>query len=414
MLVLAARGVWTAAEQHHQAMALESGHVALPAVYTAFAGAHLAAAKGDAAAVLAAVAPLLALSAREAVDEPGFWPWQDVYAEALVDLGRLEEAERFLPAHEALAHERGRRSMIARLARARARLEAARGDDDAAQAAFLRSSELLGEVAMPYERALTELAHGQFLRRRRQRRAAVEVLANARDRFATVGARPALERCERELKASGLAPEAAGGQGRRTTHPAGADRHAPGHRRHDQPRDRGRADLSTKTVEVHLTRLYAKLEVPSRTELRARARRGELELARTYSLAQSASRGGSAPADAFARGQDHPAGRTKAVRRSRRPRGPTRAPPWPRRSQPAGGVRGVVGCGRSRSQKWAVVELLGRHVVTESTAGTEGGAARLGRRISKAAPPPGAFAALTEPPCASTIVPDAFVSAGTR
>ena len=144
MLVLAARGVWTAAEQHHQAMALESGHVALPAVYTAFAGAHLAAAKGDAAAVLAAVAPLLALSAREAVDEPGFWPWQDVYAEALVDLGRLEEAERFLPAHEALAHERGRRSMIARLARARARLEAARGDDDAAQAAFLRSSELPG------------------------------------------------------------------------------------------------------------------------------------------------------------------------------------------------------------------------------------------------------------------------------
>ena len=154
MLVLAARGVWTAAEQHHQAMVLECGHVALPAVYTAFAGAHLAAAKGDAAAV-AAVAPLLVLSAREAVDEPGFWPWQDVYAEALVDLGRLEEAERFLPVHEALAHERGRRSMIARLARARARLAAARGDDDAAQTAFVRSAELLGEAGMPYERALT-------------------------------------------------------------------------------------------------------------------------------------------------------------------------------------------------------------------------------------------------------------------
>ena len=39
----------------------------------------------------------------------------------------------------------------------------------------------------------------------------------------------------------------------------------------------GELMLSTKTVEVHLTRLYAKLEVASRTELRARARNGEFE-----------------------------------------------------------------------------------------------------------------------------------------
>ena len=46
--------------------------------------------------VLSALEPILALPAREAVDEPGVWPWQDLYADALVDLGRLEEAERFL------------------------------------------------------------------------------------------------------------------------------------------------------------------------------------------------------------------------------------------------------------------------------------------------------------------------------
>ena len=40
----------------------------------------------------------------------------------------------------------------------------------------------------------------------------------------------------------------------------------------------GELMVSIKTVEVHLTSVYTKLEVTSRTELRARARRGELEI----------------------------------------------------------------------------------------------------------------------------------------
>ena len=36
-----------------------------------------------------------------------------------------------------------------------------------------------------------------------------------------------------------------------------------------------------KTVEAHITRLYAKLDVRSRTQLKARARNGELELTLT-------------------------------------------------------------------------------------------------------------------------------------
>jgi DNA-binding NarL/FixJ family response regulator len=130
---------------------------------------------------------------------------------------------------------------------------------------------------MPYELALTELAHGQFLRRRRQRRAAVEVLANARDRFTAMGALPALERCERELEASGLSPKRPTGKG-------------PGQL---TPREmtvlrlviEGLANreiarelmVSVKTVEVQLTSIYGKLDVASRAELRARARSGDLE-----------------------------------------------------------------------------------------------------------------------------------------
>jgi len=179
--------------------------------------------------------------------------------------------------HEALARERGRRSMTARLARARARLEAARGFDDLAHDAFELSTETLSQISMPYELALTELAHGQFLRRRRQRRAAAELLANARDRFEAVGARPALERCERELDATGLSPHRPTGRGLERLTPQEltiARLVVAGMTNREIA---GELMLSTKTVEVHLTRLYAKLEVASRTELRARARNGEFE-----------------------------------------------------------------------------------------------------------------------------------------
>ena len=37
------------------------------------------------------------------VDAPGFWPWQDLYAEALVGVGRVDDADAFLAPHEALA-----------------------------------------------------------------------------------------------------------------------------------------------------------------------------------------------------------------------------------------------------------------------------------------------------------------------
>jgi DNA-binding CsgD family transcriptional regulator/tetratricopeptide (TPR) repeat protein len=278
VLVLAARGTWPAAEHHLEAMRLEDGDATLPAVYTAVAAAHLAGAMGDAGAVVSALSPILTLNERDAVDEPGFWPWQNLYADALVDLGQLDEAEQFLTRHELIACDRGRRSMIARLARARARMEAARGRETLAHDAFSVSSGILGDLSMPYELAMTELAHAQFLRRRRQRRAAAETLANARDRFAALGAYPALERCERELEATGLAPNRPTAKGAKRLTPqeltvarlvlAGMTNREIA----------GELMLSIKTVEVHLTRIYAKLDVASRTQLRARARKGELEM----------------------------------------------------------------------------------------------------------------------------------------
>src|SRR4051794_35108788 len=67
----------------------------------------------------------------------------------------------------------GARSALARFARLRGRLEAARGNRQEAEAALGRSIETFRELAMPYELALGELALGQVLRRTRRRRAAV-------------------------------------------------------------------------------------------------------------------------------------------------------------------------------------------------------------------------------------------------
>ena len=140
------------------------------------------------------------------IDEPGFWPWHDLYGDALVALGRAAEADAFLRPHEALAAERGRAAPIAKLARVRGRVEATLGRREHAKAAFKRALEHIEPLGMPYEQALIEYAHGQFLRRNGRRRAAADELTRARDTLADLGARPALERCERELATCGLTP----------------------------------------------------------------------------------------------------------------------------------------------------------------------------------------------------------------
>src|SRR6476659_10971914 len=96
-------------------------------VALAMAGARIGEARGVPGDVLAALQPVRNFPLRDAADEPGFWPWQDLYADALVAVRRVPEADAFLRPHEDLAAKRGRRSTIARLARSRGGIEAAAG-----------------------------------------------------------------------------------------------------------------------------------------------------------------------------------------------------------------------------------------------------------------------------------------------
>jgi DNA-binding CsgD family transcriptional regulator len=271
-VVPAARGDWQAAEEHVRLGVAQSGDYELMIVGAALARGYLNAARGDVDGLLRTLEPLATVQRNDAIDEPGFWPWRDLYGDALVSAGLLDEADAFLGRREALAHERGRKVEVARLARVRGRLESARGNAKHAEAAFRHGLDQLGHLPLPFDRAQVELAYGQTLRRHGKRRLAAAQLQAAADRFATLEARPYLERCERELIACGLAPAE-----RRTFDPTRltAQELAVARLVADGLSNRHVAAelfVSIKTVQFHLTHIYSKLGVSSRAELAARLR----------------------------------------------------------------------------------------------------------------------------------------------
>jgi DNA-binding CsgD family transcriptional regulator len=233
-------------------------------------------AKGDHEADLRALEPGFEVTDRQGVDDPGFWPWQDLYADALVSAGRWDDAEAFLVPHEELAAARGRHAVIAALARVRGRLEAAQGRLSAAETAFRRALVELEPLALPFQHALVELAYGQVLRRAGQRRAAADHLSAARELLAGLRARPYLERCERELAASGLAPAKRNSfdPSRLTAQELAVARLVAVGMSNRQVASE--LFVSIKTVQFHLTHIYAKLGVGSRAELAAQFRDSEL------------------------------------------------------------------------------------------------------------------------------------------
>jgi DNA-binding CsgD family transcriptional regulator len=269
-VVPAARGDWSVADEHVRLSVAQTSDYELMIIGSALARAHLAAARGDADAVLRGMAPLLEVVPTDAIDEPGFWPWRDLYGDALVSAGLLDDADAFLGPREALARDRGRTVEAVRLTRVRGRLESARGNARAAEAVFEAGLGQLRRLPLPFERALSELAYGQTLRRHGKRRLAAAHLQAAVDRFASLEARPYLERCERELIACGLAPA-----DRRAFDPTRltAQEKAVARLVADGLSNRQVAAelfVSIKTVQFHLTRIYSKLAVSSRAELAAR------------------------------------------------------------------------------------------------------------------------------------------------
>jgi DNA-binding CsgD family transcriptional regulator len=266
-LVPAARGDREGAERMLEGALRDAGDYERSVVAVSMSRARIGEAVGDPEAVLAALEPVRRFPFRDGVDEPGFWAWPDLYAEALAAVGRAAEADALLVPHERRAAARGRQSSIARLARARGRVEAALGRPEKAEAAFTHALAAVEKVALPFDAARARLAAGEFLRRSGQRRRAAEQLHAAQRGFAELGAAPYVERCARELAASGLHPSPR--RDRDDTRLTAqelvvARRAATGLSNRELAAE---LVVSVKTVEYHLRNAFVKLGVTSRRQL---------------------------------------------------------------------------------------------------------------------------------------------------
>jgi DNA-binding CsgD family transcriptional regulator len=145
------------------------------------------------------------------------------------------------------------------------------GEPEEAMAAFAAATALDGRCPMPFERARTLLCQGELLRRTRRPGAARMSLREAQRLFDGLGARPWAERAARELAASGARPWSP------TTLPPKLEMLTPQELQIARMVAGGRNNVETaaalfvsrKTVEAHLTRIYRKFNVRSRSELAA-------------------------------------------------------------------------------------------------------------------------------------------------
>jgi DNA-binding CsgD family transcriptional regulator len=196
--------------------------------------------------------------------EPSVRWWTADYAEMLLEDGRIYDAVRILDVWEADAMRVAREWVLAQATRCRGLVAAAEGDVD-------RAGSLLGlavarhqEVGDPFGMARASLARGIVSRRARQKRGAREAIQAALDGFEQLGAATWVETARSELGRIG---------GRRREEGLTA-----AERRVAALVAEGRTNrevaaalfVTERTVASHLSHVYAKLGVRSRTELARR------------------------------------------------------------------------------------------------------------------------------------------------
>lgn len=196
--------------------------------------------------------------------------WRVAYAEALAAEGRVADAGRVLDDLDGYVARTGDVSVAAEVARARGTVARLAGDPVAAMNAFEAGLALDAHLSRPLPRARLELATGSLLRRDGQRSAAASLLSDALRRLRSMGAEIWIELCERELAACGQRPAKRSGA-------AAAVDLTPQERIIARLVAEGRTNrqvaeelfVSVKTVEHHLSRIYAKLGVRTRTQMAA-------------------------------------------------------------------------------------------------------------------------------------------------
>jgi DNA-binding CsgD family transcriptional regulator len=183
--------------------------------------------------------------------------------EAAIRGGHRDEALEWLDRLDAFATHTGIASEQARVAHCRALF----ADGETARGLFEEALTLHSRSRRPFERARTELAYGEFLRRARRRVEARTHLQAALGRFEQLNARPWAERARFELRAAGRTA--------RKRDPSTVLQLTPQEMQVARFVARGlhtrevaaQLFLSTRTVDFHLRNVFAKLGISSRTEL---------------------------------------------------------------------------------------------------------------------------------------------------
>ena len=183
-------------------------------------------------------------------------------AEALVELGRLDEADAVVDTLASRAAERV--PMLALAASCRALIAAARGDLEAADDHVAASLALYDQAPVPFDRARALLIRGRVRRRRGERKLARDTLAEARAIFDELGARLWSERAATELARIPIRRGA--GDELTPTEEQVAKLAAAGRTNRQVAQE---LFMSAKTVEANLARVYRKLGIGSRAELGA-------------------------------------------------------------------------------------------------------------------------------------------------
>jgi DNA-binding CsgD family transcriptional regulator len=199
------------------------------------------------------------------VDEPGGFPMHIDEIEALVGAGRLDEAAVRLAELQGLASTLGRTRLAGGALQCEGLLVTAQGDADAGIVLLAEATRTFDAGGFPWEAARARLAHGTALRRSRQRGAAREVLLEAEAGFEASVARGWADLAREE--AARVSGRVASAGTLTETEERITDLVAEGLSNKDVA---AQLFLSPKTVESHLSRIYAKLGVRTRTELAAR------------------------------------------------------------------------------------------------------------------------------------------------
>jgi DNA-binding CsgD family transcriptional regulator len=258
-LIALHRGQFAVAREHsRRAISLATGqppesHLAILAVCDLWSGDPAAAFAGFIRAERAADA--------RGLGEPSRREWRADFIDALLELGRVDDAADLVANWETAAARFGRERVLAQAIRCRGLVTAARGELSMAAELLQQAIDRHEAVGDPFGRARALLALGVVRRRARQKRTARAALEAAVAGFETLGAagwvatvRAELARIGGRQRMEGLSPAELGVatlvvEGRTNREIASA------------------LFLSERTVGGHLTHIYAKLGVRSRTEL---------------------------------------------------------------------------------------------------------------------------------------------------